>query len=307
MLRNGEIINNHLVLEYKGAGSFAHVYKVQHQATKNLFALKLCKSLDANDLNLFHDEHSILQTLSPHRNIIIPYSSPTPHTTSHLYYLMELADYALEKLLTSTQAIITDEEKVRIFHEVCEGLQHAHSNNILHRDLHWDNILVVRTNEIKISDFGLGKQFDANRFGNSVKPRWGGFVSPPEFYFEVHDDNTPISRYIPGDIYALGIVLYYLFDNIPMRYVSEIYDNMQDFIINKENLDLSTMDTSAKTESYKKWAKSVHTINNLDVYLKSDSASLKVNEIIKKATNPDLDLRYRTVGEILEEVQNIFI
>lgn len=302
----GEVLDNYLILEAKIPGDFAYVFKVQNQEDSEEFALKLSKQLCQEDIERFQNENDILQSLKGHKNIITAHSLVITNPASHMYYVMELANSHLDGYIGSSRDTISNIEKVRIFREICEGLQHSHRNGVVHRDLHWGNVLMIRNSDVKISDFGMAKQFGVNQINLSNKPNWGGFVRPPEFNFNLWNLTTPIEHQVVGDIYALGIILYYLFDIAPLSYVYEIQPNIINFI-KRENLDFSQLTQEQKQTAYEKWLSILNLYYNLDIFLPIDSENTRINAIIKKATNPDFSLRYQTIDELLHDVDNIFI
>jgi len=305
MFNQGEQIDNNLIIESCGEGSYATVYKVQDAINLNFFALKLCKGAETEDVDRFRDENQILHSLKPHKNIINPLSFIVDTDPTRIYYTMELADCNLDRLLISTDT--TDEEKIKIFSEICDGLKHAHSNKIIHRDLHWENILIVGGSEVKINDFGKAKEFVINRKANSIKPCWGWFVSPPEFRFNIFDQSSEIKYFIPGDIYALGIILYYLFENPPLDYITGLNRNIEGFLL-KNGIKLEDTNITERNKLYKKWLEISTPSKNLIVSsIKNDNVNKNVNEIIKKATVLDFNLRYQDIDQLMTDVGNIFV
>jgi serine/threonine protein kinase/tetratricopeptide (TPR) repeat protein len=112
--------------------------------------------------------------------------------------------------------------RLSLFRTVCEAVQHAHRHLIVHRDLKPSNIIVTPAGQLKLLDFGIAKQLDAEEHGAADRPgrrsakREGGtvtalrlmtpaYAAPEQFrggHIGVHTD-----------VYALGVILYELLAN----------------------------------------------------------------------------------------------
>lgn len=104
-------------------------------------------------------------------------------------------------------------DRLELFIEACEGVQHAHQKAIIHRDLKPANILVVEVDGKpvpRIIDFGLAKAVTQSIAGDTRKTRFGnlvgtpGYMSPEQADADIQDIDTR------SDVYSLGVVLYVL-------------------------------------------------------------------------------------------------
>ena len=104
-------------------------------------------------------------------------------------------------------------DRLEVFIQACEGVQHAHQKAIIHRDLKPANILIVEVDGIavpRIIDFGLAKAITPKRADEMLFTRFGqfmgtpGYMSPEQVNPHIRDVDTRT------DVYSLGVILYVL-------------------------------------------------------------------------------------------------
>ncbi|MBK8976198.1 MAG: serine/threonine protein kinase [Planctomycetes bacterium] len=107
---------------------------------------------------------------------------------------------------------LNTEQRVSLFTDVCETIQHAHQHGILHRDLKPSNILVVdRGNEPwpKIIDFGVAKSTQGRLAEHTLYTEVGRLLGTPE-YMSPEQAQNRVTLDTRTDVYSLGAVLYEL-------------------------------------------------------------------------------------------------
>ncbi len=98
------------------------------------------------------------------------------------------------------------QDKVRLFVEVCDAVQHGHNKGVLHRDLKPDNLLVDTHGRPKVIDFGVARAVGAEFDGATAHTRVGEIVGTLAYMSpEQVNGAAPDTR---CDVYALGVVLY---------------------------------------------------------------------------------------------------
>src|SRR6185295_15868624 len=102
---------------------------------------------------------------------------------------------------------VTLAERLRLFRDVCEAVQHAHQHLVVHRDLKPSNILVTSDGTVKLLDFGIAKQLESVD-GRGDQTRTALRLMTPAYATPEQISGGRIGIYT--DVYALGVILYEL-------------------------------------------------------------------------------------------------
>jgi tetratricopeptide (TPR) repeat protein/predicted Ser/Thr protein kinase len=105
-------------------------------------------------------------------------------------------------------------DRLRLFRDVCEAVQHAHRNMVVHRDLKPSNILVAAQGAVKLLDFGVSKQLDVIQMLEGGDTRTSVRLMTPQYAApeQIRGGATGVHT----DVYALGVILYELLtDRLP--------------------------------------------------------------------------------------------
>ncbi len=128
------------------------------------------------------------------------------------YFVMELVrgtritDYCDEKNLFTRQ-------RLDLFTQVCQAVQHAHQKGIIHRDLKPSNILVTVNDGVavpKIIDFGIAKATQMELTEKTLFTRFHQFLGTPAYMSPEQAELTSVDIDTRSDIYPLGVLLYEL-------------------------------------------------------------------------------------------------
>ena len=118
------------------------------------------------------------------------------------YIVMEFLDgVSLKKYLQRKGGKISVDEVLTIMRPVMESLTQVHKLGLIHRDISPDNILITKSNEVKLIDFGAAKYSNPDGKSLSIVLKQG--FAPPEQY-DTHGEQGPWT-----DVYALGVTVYY--------------------------------------------------------------------------------------------------
>ena len=196
-----------------GVGGMGQVWLAeQTEPVRRLIALKLIRAgmYDAAVVQRFQAERQSLAIMDHPAIAKVFDAGTTP--VGQPYFAMEYVD-GLPITDYCDQNRLSIRERLTLFVQVCEGVQHAHQKAIIHRDLKPSNILVVEVDgkpRPRIIDFGLAKAITPSAPGQTLFTHLGtflgtpGYMSPEQADPEVRDIDTR------ADVYSLGVVLYEL-------------------------------------------------------------------------------------------------
>ncbi len=110
-------------------------------------------------------------------------------------------------------AALSDKDRLALFTQVCEGVQHAHQKAIIHRDLKPSNVLVTERDQKpipKVIDFGLAKATGHRLSEATLYTEVGGVVGTPDYMSPEQADSGERNIDTRTDVYSLGVILYEL-------------------------------------------------------------------------------------------------
>ncbi|USG67661.1 Stk1 family PASTA domain-containing Ser/Thr kinase [Brevibacillus ruminantium] len=184
-----------------GGGGMAIVYKAKDLVLNRPVAVKVLRSQFGTDddfVTRFRREAQAVASLS-HPNVVGVYDVGQDGDTH--YMVMEYVEgYTLKELINRNGAIPV-EDAVEIAAEICDALDHAHSNQIIHRDIKPHNILIGKNGRIKVTDFGIARAVTSTTITHTNS------VLGSVHYFSPEQARGGITAE-KSDIYSLGIVLY---------------------------------------------------------------------------------------------------
>lgn len=184
-----------------GGGGMAVVYKAHDNLLNRTVALKLLRSQFGHDdefINRFRREAQAAASLS-HPHVVNVYDVGEEDEIQ--YIVMEYVEGQTLKELITQEGPLNIEDAIQIASQICDALEHAHHNHIIHRDIKPHNILIGKRGRIKVTDFGIARAVTSATITHT------GSVIGSVHYFSPEQARGGISGE-KSDIYSLGIVLY---------------------------------------------------------------------------------------------------
>ncbi|OQS03426.1 mitogen-activated protein kinase [Thraustotheca clavata] len=143
-----------------GRGSYGIVCSAKDLTTGDKVAIKRVSPMARKTSDAKHTlrEICLMQCLGNHPNIISIRDMCVNVTDDELYIIMDYMDTDMHRVIQSSQ-LLSDSHHRYFMHQVLRGVKHIHDNGFLHRDLKPGNILVTKSCQLKIADFGLARSF----------------------------------------------------------------------------------------------------------------------------------------------------
>ena len=265
---NKIIAERYELIDIIGQGGMADVYLANDTILNRTIAIKILRTSLAKDpiyIARFQREASAAAALS-HKNIVEIYD--VGEDNDQYYIVMEYVPGRTLKELIAKRGALHVMEAIDIMKQVLSGTARAHQMGIIHRDLKPQNILVTDTGTAKIADFGIASIQSLTQFTQTDVIMGSLHYLAPEL---ARGEKATVQ----SDIYALGIVFYELLRgqvpfngespvNIALKHMQEDLPSLREF---------------------------------------NPSIPQSVENIIIKATAKNLNDRYKSATEMLEDLQ----
>lgn len=187
------------VIEKIGTGGMADVFRAKDHRLNRFVAVKVLKneySEDAKFVTKFRQEAQAIACLS-HPNIVGVYDVGQENDMH--YIVMEFVDGITLKKYIERKGKLSVREAVGISLQIANGLEAAHTNHIIHRDIKPQNILISKDGTAKVSDFGIAKAASSNTITANAMGSVH-YISPEQARGGFSDEKS--------DIYSLGVSMY---------------------------------------------------------------------------------------------------
>ncbi|NIS52951.1 MAG: protein kinase [Phycisphaerae bacterium] len=300
----GTTIGNYKLLEQIGEGGMAVVYMAeQERPLRRRVALKIIKlGMDTKSvIARFEVERQALAVMD-HPNIAKVFDAGSTET-GRPYFVMELVrgvsitDYCDKNKLDT-------KERLNLFIQVCNAVQHAHQKGIIHRDIKPSNVMITLHDGKpvpKVIDFGIAKATSQRLTEKTLFTRYAQMIGTPAYMSPEQAEMSGLDIDTRTDIYSLGILLYELLTGVTPFSEKQLreagYLEMQRIIREKEPLKPSTKlstlgDTLTDVAEHRKASPDL-----LQKLVRGD-----LDWIVMKSLEKDRTRRYDTTAEMVADI-----
>lgn len=304
--RIGHTIDRYKLLEKLGEGGFGTVWAAEQlEPVRRRVAIKIVKpGMDTKQVIARFEAERQALAMMDHPNIAKFFDAGTTEV-GRPYFVMELIR-GVPITRYCDQKKLTTEERIDLFIDTCNAVQHAHQKGIIHRDIKPSNVLVTLHDGIpipKVIDFGIAKATQHPLTEKTVYTQLQHFVGTPAYMSPEQMEMSGLDIDTRSDVYSLGILLYELltgqtpFDSKELLAVG--LDEMRRVIREQEpprpSLKVSTltgMDQSTATTNRR-----IPNVPKLASKLEGD-----LDWIVLKCLEKDRTRRYETANGLADDL-----
>lgn len=271
MIKIGMLIGDRYeIMEKIGTGGMSDVYKAKCHKLNRFVAVKVLKqefSENTNFVSKFRIEAQAAAGLM-HPNIVNVYD--VGEDEGIYYIVMELVDGITLKKYIEKKARLSVKEAISIAIQISLGIEAAHNNHIIHRDIKPQNIIISKEGKVKVTDFGIAKAATSNTITSNVMGSVH-YTSPEQARGGYSDEKS--------DIYSLGITLFEMLTGrvpfngettvaIAIKHIQEPMPSPRDFV---------------------------------------PEIPLSIEQIVLKSTQKSPDKRYQSMVELVEDLKRSLV
>ena len=241
--RPGTVVGRYKLLQKIGEGGFGIVFMAEQQSpVVRKVALKVIKpGMDSHAVVARFEAERQALALMDHPNIAHILDGGITES-GRPYFVMELVQ-GLPITEYCDKNVLSTEDRMRLFIDVCKAVQHAHQKGVIHRDLKPSNVLVTLHDGRpvpKVIDFGVSKAISQRLTEKTLFTAYGQMVGTPQYMSPEQAEMSGLDVDTRSDIYSLGVLLYELLTGTtPLeadRLLTAGYAEMQRIIREEEPL-----------------------------------------------------------------------
>ncbi|MBN2577553.1 MAG: serine/threonine protein kinase [Pirellulales bacterium] len=208
-------LGNHKLIELLGRGGMGAVFLGEHTIMKRRVALKVIPrafSQDPAALERFFAEVRTIAALD-HPNIVQAFNVDVSESGRY-YLVMEYVEGMDLQRLVEAEGPLAPEEAVFYIRQAAEGLEHAHSRNLVHCDIKPSNLIVSPQGVVKILDLGLARLSGPESQNDQPDSSGDRILGSVDYQAPEQALGSPdFDR--RADVYSLGCTLYFLLTGEP--------------------------------------------------------------------------------------------
>ncbi len=304
--RPGTVIGPYRLLEQIGEGGMGLVFMAEQlQPVRRRVALKILKpGMDTRQVIARFEAERQALALMDHPHIAKIFDGGAT-ATGRPYFVMELVR-GVPITEFCDQRRFTTRQRLELFVNVCQAVQHAHQKGIIHRDLKPSNVLVTLHDTIavpKIIDFGIAKAATGPLTERTLFTHFAQMVGTPLYMSPEQAEMNGLDVDTRSDVYSLGVMLYELltgttpFESATVKNVG--LDEMRRLIREEEpptpSQRLNTLDAQA--------CSTVSERRGVDGCRLGQVLRGELDWIVMKALEKDRERRYESARSFAADVQ----
>lgn len=261
------LANRYEIIEKIGNGGMATVYKARCNVLNRYVAVKILRdefTTDQEFVRRFNTEAQSAASIT-HPNIVSVYDVGKE---GDLYYIvMELIKGKTLKEIIIEDGALPWKWSLNIAIQIASALETAHRNNIIHRDIKPHNIIITEDGIAKVTDFGIAKAVS-----NSTITAFGTTIGSVHYFSPEHARGGLTDA--KSDLYSLGVVMY-------------------EMLTGRVPFDADTPVSVALKHMQEEPMEPIKLNPNIP---------MAINKIIIKAMQKDVNLRYNSASEMLQDL-----
>ncbi len=205
------------LVEVVGEGGMGSVWRAkQTEPVKRFVAVKLIKAgMDSKQVIARFEAERQALAMMDHPNIAKVLDGGLHEHRP--YFVMELVK-GVPITEYCDKCKLTPKERLELFVQVCQAIQHAHQKGIIHRDIKPNNVLIALYDDkpvVKVIDFGVAKATGGALTEHTIDTGFGGVVGTPQYMSPEQATFNNLDIDTRSDVYALGVLLYELLVGSP--------------------------------------------------------------------------------------------
>ena len=209
----GTTIGRYKLLETLGEGGYGIVFMAEQTSpVRRMVALKIIKAgMDTRQVIARFEAERQALALMDHPNIAKVFDAGVTDA-GRPYFVMELVK-GVPITRYCDEHRLTPRDRLELFVQVCQAVQHAHTKGIIHRDLKPSNVMVALYDGKpvpKVIDFGVAKATGGRLTDATVFTGFGAVVGTPEYMSPEQAELNQLDIDTRSDVYSLGVILYEL-------------------------------------------------------------------------------------------------
>lgn len=210
----GELIAKHYeIIGEAGSGNVSRVYRARHLLINKIVAIKLLHQHNlakANTVMRFQREATIVALLD-HPNIVKFYEFGV-HSTEQPYLILEFVEGKTLSQIVEEGGPMEPHRACSLFIQILDAIEHLHQNDILHRDIKPDNVMLNEKDVVKLVDFGFAGKHHRDEQEQSLT-KVGEIFGTPNYMSPEQQMGKELDE--RSDIYSLSALLFFLLAGRP--------------------------------------------------------------------------------------------